>query len=126
MLGGDDVPVPGSSDENVGARSGILHRSHLVAGHSGLKRVDRVDLGDEHSCSVRAQRFGALRLLADLDKSVFDIAHSLADIAKPGNDSYLPCEHDIRSTLDPVDERLSAPVLSEVSHDIHSTSFRPT
>ena len=60
VLAGDDVPVAGGGNEDVGTRSGVFHGSHFVTGHSGLESVDWVDLGDENASAIRSQRLGAL------------------------------------------------------------------
>lgn len=57
---GDDVPVTGGGDEEVGAGSGLLHRGDLVTGHGSLEGVDGVDLGDENTSTVRAERLSTL------------------------------------------------------------------
>lgn len=61
VLAGDDVPVTGGRNEDVGPRSSILHGRHFVTSHSSLQGVDRVDLGDEHTGSVRPEGLGALQ-----------------------------------------------------------------
>ena len=60
MLAGDNVPVTGGGDEDVGAGSGILHGCDLVTSHSGLESVNWVDLGDKNTGTVRPQSLGAL------------------------------------------------------------------
>lgn len=60
VLAGDDVPVTGRGDEEVGTRSGVLHGRDFETSHSGLESVDGVDFGDENSGSVRSQSLGTL------------------------------------------------------------------
>lgn len=60
VLRGDDVAVAGGGDEEVGAGRGILHGAHLVTGHRSLEGIDGVDLGDQDTGAVRAERLGAL------------------------------------------------------------------
>ena len=52
VLSGDDVPVTGGGNKNVGARSSFLHSSDLVTSHSSLKSVDGVDLSDDDTSSI--------------------------------------------------------------------------
>jgi hypothetical protein len=60
VLAGDDVPVAGGGDEDVGAGSGVFHGGDFETSHSGLEGVDWVDLGDKNASTVRLQRLGAL------------------------------------------------------------------
>ena len=60
VLAGDDVPVPGAGDEDVGAGSGIFHGRDFETSHSSLESVDWVDLGDKDASAVRPQGFSAL------------------------------------------------------------------
>jgi len=60
VLAGDDVPVTGGGDEDVGAGSGVVHGRDFETSHSSLEGVDRVDLGDENTSSVRPQSLSAL------------------------------------------------------------------
>ena len=60
VLAGDDVPVPGASDENVRAGSGVFHGRDFETSHRGLESVDWVNLGDKDASAVRPQSFGTL------------------------------------------------------------------
>ena len=60
VLAGDDVPVTGGGDEDVGAGSSVFHGGDFVAGHGSLESIDWVDLGDENSSTVRFQRLSTL------------------------------------------------------------------
>lgn len=52
MLRSDDITVAGSGDEDVGSGGSILHSGHLIAGHSGLKSVNGIDLRDENTSTI--------------------------------------------------------------------------
>lgn len=52
MLASDDVPVSGGGDEQVGARSSLLHSSDFITSHSSLQGIDRVDLSDKDTSTV--------------------------------------------------------------------------
>ena len=60
VLAGDNVPVSGGSDEDVGAGSGIFHGRDFETSHRGLESVDWVNLGDKDASAVRPQSFGTL------------------------------------------------------------------
>ena len=61
VLCGDDIPVTGGGDEDVGTRSSFLHGRDLVASHRGLKGIDGVNLGDQDTRAIGAERLGALK-----------------------------------------------------------------
>ena len=94
VLASDDVSATGGGNKDVSLGSGFLHGGDLETGHRGLESVDGVDLGNDNSGSVRAERLGA----------------TLSDISVTGDDSNLSGEHDVGGTLDTVDEGLSATV----------------
>ena len=58
---GDDVPVAGGGNEDVGTVGSILHGGDLVTSHGGLEGVDGVDLGDQDTGTVGAEGLGALQ-----------------------------------------------------------------
>ena len=62
VLSSDDVPVPSGGNEDVGARSSLLHGGDLVTSHRSLESVDRVDLGDEDASTVRSEGLGTLEI----------------------------------------------------------------
>jgi len=95
VLASDDIPGAGSADEDVGAGSGIFHGRNLETGHGGLEGVDRVDLGDQNTSTIRPQRLGA----------------ALSDITVASDDGNLSGKHDIGSTLNTIDEGLAASVV---------------
>lgn len=64
VLAGDDVPVSGGGNEDVGAGSSILHGGDLETGHGSLEGVDGVDLGDQDTGTVGAEGLGALKPLS--------------------------------------------------------------
>mmetsp|Transcript_6152 Transcript_6152/g.15753 ORF Transcript_6152/g.15753 Transcript_6152/m.15753 type:complete len:443 (+) Transcript_6152:36-1364(+) len=94
VLGGDDARAAGGRHKDVTLLAGLVHRRHLVPLHRGLERVDRVNLGDKHPGAKGPERLGA----------------SLAHIAVAGNHRDLARNHDVRSPLDAVKERLAAAV----------------
>jgi len=63
VLAGDDVPVSGGSDEDVGAGSGVFHGRDFETSHGSLEGIDWVDLGNKNSRAVRPQSFGALEIV---------------------------------------------------------------
>ena len=60
MSTSDDVPVTGGGNEKVGAGGSFLHSGDLVAGHGSLEGVDRVDLGDQNTSAIGAERLSTL------------------------------------------------------------------
>ena len=44
---GNDVPVAGGGDKDIGARGSLFHRGHFKASHCGLEGVDGIDFGDD-------------------------------------------------------------------------------
>jgi hypothetical protein len=62
VFSGQDITVASRGDEQVRTGSGLLHRRHLVASHRGLESVDRIDLGHDHSGTIRPQRLGTLHM----------------------------------------------------------------
>lgn len=95
VLADNDVSTTGGGDKDVGLGSGFVHGGDLVTGHSGLQGVDRVDLGNENSSTVRSQGFGT----------------TLTDITETGDDGDLTGQHDVGGSLDTVDEGFSATVV---------------
>jgi hypothetical protein len=114
VLAGDNVPVTGGGDEEVGAGSGLVHGRDFETSHSGLEGVDWVDLGDKNASTVRPQSLGALK--SDHQNGLNcrrqqSMTYALSDITVPGNNSNLSSKHDIGGTLDTVNERLATPVV---------------
>ena len=60
MSASDDISVASGGDKDVGSRSSIFHGGNLVAGHSSLEGVDRVDLGDQNTGTVGAEGLSTL------------------------------------------------------------------
>lgn len=60
VLATDDVAAAGGGNEDVSLGSGLLHGDDLETGHGSLEGVDGVDLGDNDTRSVGAERLGAL------------------------------------------------------------------
>ena len=94
VLSSQDVTASGRGNEDLALRSSLLHGGDLVTGDSSLKCVDRINLSDEHPSTHRVESLSA----------------TLSDITVASDDGDLSGNHDIRGTLDTVDERLSASV----------------
>lgn len=113
MLASNDVAVTGGGDEDVALGRGLLHGGDLVAGHRGLEGVDRVDLGDDYTSTICLQCLRTLHLRISgrnhIQKALY--TYPLADVTETSDDRNLASEHDIGSTLDTVDERLTAAVV---------------
>lgn len=109
---GDDVPITGSGDEDVGARSSVFHSRHLVSSHSGLKGVDRIDLGDENASTIRAQGLGTLESVVNT-MSLLNVygTYTLANVTETSDYGDLSGKHDIGGTLDTIDEGLAASIV---------------
>lgn len=60
VLTSDDVAITGGGDKDVGARGGILHGGDFIASHGSLKSIDRINLSDKDSGTVRTQGFSTL------------------------------------------------------------------
>ena len=60
MSTGNDIPVAGGGYKDVGTRGSILHSGDFIASHRGLEGIDGVDLGNENTSTVGAERLGAL------------------------------------------------------------------
>lgn len=95
MGASDDVSAASGGDEDVTSGSSLLHGGDLVTGHSGLEGVDRIDLGNDDSGTVRSEGLGT----------------TLTNITEAGNDSDLTGKHNVGGSLDTVDEGLSASIV---------------
>jgi len=94
VLGGENVSATGGGDEDLTDGGGLLHGGDLETSHGGLEGVDGVDLGDDDTSTHASKGGGA----------------ALTDITVTSNDGNLASNHDVGSTLDTVDERLTAAV----------------
>ena len=47
-----NIPVAGSCDIYISFRKGILHSLHLESFHQGLKCTNRIDLCNNHPCTI--------------------------------------------------------------------------
>lgn len=113
VLAGDDVPVTGGGDEDVGLGGSLLHGHNLVTSHGGLESVDGVDLGDEDTGTVGPEGVSALEESCQHDNrrtAIKSSAYTLANISEPSNDGDLSSQHDIGGTLDTIDEGFTATV----------------
>ena len=94
VLDRDDVLVAGRGHKDVGLVAHIVHGVDLVAVHRRLQRADRVDLGDNDTRTLAAQR----------------LRTALADVAKAGHNGNLAANHDVGRAVDAVNERVAAAV----------------
>lgn len=91
---GENVTATSGGDKDLTLGGSLLHGGDLVAGHGGLEGVDGVNLGDNDTGAHAVKGHGA----------------ALADITETSNDGDLAGNHDIGSTLDAVNEGLTAAV----------------
>lgn len=94
VLASENVTAASGGDKDLANLGGLLHGGDLVPSHSSLESVDGVDLGDEDTGTHIVKGHGT----------------ALADITETGNNGDLAGNHDIGSTLDTVDKRLTAAV----------------
>ena len=94
VLADEDVSAAGGRDEDLTERGGLLHGDDLEAGHGSLQSVDGVDLSDHDAGTHGVQ----------------SLSTALADVTVASNDTDLASNHDVRSTLDTVDQALTAAV----------------
>ena len=94
VLANDDVTAAGGGDEDLAARSSLLHGDDLVTGHGGLEGVNGVDLGDQDTGTHAVEGHGA----------------ALTNITETGDDGNLASNHDIGGALDTIDKGLTAAV----------------
>ena len=85
---GDDSTAACGGDEDVALRGHIIHRRHFVAFHRRLQCTDRVDFGNDHSCSEALHGMGT----------------SFADVAVATDDDDLSGDHDVGGSFDPIRE----------------------
>lgn len=89
-----DVTATGGGNEDLTDLGGLIHSLDLVALDSGLEGVDGVNLSDDDAGTHGVESLGT----------------ALADITVTGDDTDLTGDHDIGSTLDTIDEGLTATV----------------
>jgi hypothetical protein len=94
MLASDDISASGGGNEDLTSGSSIFHGGNLVSRNSGLEGIDGIDLSDENA-STHGMKC---------------LSTALADITESSDDSNLSGNHDIGSTLDTINKRLSASV----------------
>ena len=94
MLANEDVTATGGGDEDLTKGSGLLHGGDLEALDSGLEGVDGVNLSNKDAGT----------------HAVESLSTALADITVTGNNGDLTGDHDVGSTLDTVNEGLTATV----------------
>jgi hypothetical protein len=113
MFRGNDVPVTGGSDKDIGAWRGILHGGNFIATHGRLERVDRIDFSNQNAGAVGAQRLGALRGDCVSRETVSQswCAYALANVSETGDDGDLAGQHNVGGSLDTVNEGFAAAVV---------------
>lgn len=89
-----NVTATSGGDKDLTDLGSLLHGGDLVAGHGGLESIDGINLSDQDAGTHGGKSLGA----------------TLANIAESSNNSNLAGDHDIGSTLDSVNERLTAAV----------------
>jgi len=94
VLSSDDVAVTSAGDEDLCNIKSILNASNFVASHSSLKGADRINLSNNHTATLTTEGLSA----------------ALAHITITTNASNLATEHDISSTLDTIDEGVTAAI----------------
>jgi hypothetical protein len=94
MGANQDISASSGGNEDLSLAGSLVHGQDLVAGNSSLKGVDRVDLGNDDTST----------------HSVKSHSTSLSDITETSNNGNLTSNHDIGSTLDTIDQRLTATV----------------
>ncbi|KAI6757111.1 hypothetical protein HG531_002936 [Fusarium graminearum] len=94
VLASEDVTAASGGDEDLTELGSLLHGGDLVTSHGSLEGVDGVNLGDNDASTHAVEGHSA----------------TLTDITETGDDSDLASNHDIGSTLDTVDEGLTAAV----------------
>lgn len=94
VFSGQDVTASSGGDEDLTDGSSLLHGSDLETGDGGLEGVDGIDLSDDDTGTHSVESHGA----------------TLTDVTVSGNNGDLTSNHDISSTLDTVNERLTASV----------------
>ena len=91
---GQNVTAASGGDKDLALGSSLLHGDDLEAGHGSLEGVDGVNLSYQDTGTHAGQGHGT----------------ALADITETSNDGDLASNHNVGSTLDTVDEGLTAAV----------------
>ena len=86
VLQSQDVHISGASDVDVTQPQRVFHGGYLVAFHCRLQRVDRIDLGHNHTRAHAAQR----------------LRRTLAHIAISADHRDFAGQHYIGSALDSI------------------------
>lgn len=94
MTANKDITATSGGDKDLTNRGSSLHGVNLVTLDGSLEGVDGVDLSDNDTGTHGVESLGT----------------TLADITVTGNDSDLTSDHDIGSTLDTINEGLTAAV----------------
>ena len=91
---GDDVLVTGGGDVDISTVEGVLEGVDLISGHGGLEGTDGIDLGDDDTSTLTTER----------------VSTTLGDITETADNSGLTTDHDISSTVDTINQRVTATV----------------
>lgn len=94
VLGNQDITAACGSDENLAKAGSLLHGQNLVARNSSLKGIDRVNLGDNDARTHPMKSHST----------------ALSNVTVTSDNGNLTSNHHICSTLDTIDERLTATV----------------
>merc|ERR1719376_1173250 len=94
VLGSEDVLAASSGDKDVALAHTVIHCSHLIALHRCLQSIDGVHLSDDDTAA----------------KPTKGHSRALTHITIASNHSNLASQHHICSSLDSVNEGLSAPI----------------
>lgn len=92
VLADQDVSATGGGDENLSDAGSLVHGEDLEARDGSLESVDGIDLGNNDTGTHAVESHGA----------------TLSDITETSNDGDLTSNHDIGSTLDTINQRLTA------------------
>src|SRR5215471_1544486 len=90
----DDIDVAAGGDVDIAAAERIFDGRHFIAFHGGLQRVDRIDLGNDHTRALATQRLGT----------------TFAYVAIAGEDRDFAAEHHIERAIQSIDQRMPAAV----------------
>ena len=91
---GENISATSGGNENLAFLGSFLHRGDLISRNSSLQGINRVNFRNNYPCTHAMQRLRA----------------SFSNIAEPSDDCHLSSNHHICGTLDPIDQRLSAPI----------------
>ena len=94
VFAGNDITTTRCRDENVALVSSLFHGQDFVAFESGLESVDGIDFGDEDASTHSAKGTGT----------------ALSDVSVACDNADFTTDHDIRSTLDTINQGLTTSI----------------